>query len=169
MLEEIMKSKRKPKEKVILLTSTIMRDKKLFKEFMEILKTGSDGDKGTCADVMKHLTKDKPEIVLPYINELIQYINYKAPRVKWGIPESIGHMAQHFPGVVEKAVPKLLINTKDRSTVVRWCAAFALTEIAKKNLKLQESLINKFLNILKEETNNGVKNVYTRALKEINR
>jgi len=100
---------------------------------LRILKTGSDVEKGTCADVMKHISKDKPEIVVSYIDEIIEYANYRAPRVKWGVHESIGNLSQKFPKEVEKAVPKLLLSTKDESTVVRWCAAFALSEIAKNN------------------------------------
>ncbi|MBI4652482.1 hypothetical protein HY745_14640 [Candidatus Desantisbacteria bacterium] len=40
-------------------------------------------------------------------------------------------------------------------------------EIAKNNMELQPCLIKKFNDILKKETNNGVKNVYLKALKEI--
>ena len=167
MIVDILQSKRKPKEKVDLLVKNIIKNKELFEELIEILKKGTDVEKGTCADVMKHVTKDKPEIAAPYINEMIEYINYKASRVKWGIPESIGNMAQKFSQEVEKAVPKLFINTKEESIVVRWCAAFALTEIAKYNPKLQKELISQFNKILKKETNNGVRNVYLKALKII--
>ena len=76
MLEEIFKSKRKPKEKVTLLAQEINKDKKAFKELMQILKTGSDVEKGTCADVIKHVTKEKPEVALPYIDEIINYVNH---------------------------------------------------------------------------------------------
>ena len=51
---------------------------------IEVLKSGSDVEKGTCADVMKHVSKDKSEILVAYIDEIIGYINYKAPRVKMG-------------------------------------------------------------------------------------
>jgi hypothetical protein len=51
---------------------------------LRILKTGSDVEKGTCADVMKHISKDKPEIVVSYIDEIIEYANYRASRVKIG-------------------------------------------------------------------------------------
>ena len=132
---------------------------------IELLKIGTDVEKGTCAEIMKFISKDKPEIVAPHIDVLIEYIDYKAPRVKWGVPESIGNLAQEYPEKVEKAIPKLLINTKDKSTVVRWCAAFALTEIAKYNPKLQKDLSSKFDIMVKTEQNNGVKNMYLKALK----
>jgi hypothetical protein len=159
----------KPKELVAFLTESIEKDKKLFSELIEILKSGSDVEKGTAADVMKHVSKDKPEIVAPYIDDLIDYINYKAPRVKWGVPETIGNLAQKYPAEVEKAVPTLLVNTKDKSTVVRWCAAFALTEIAKSNPVVRKELGPKIEEIVKNEKNNGVKNVYLRALRSMNK
>jgi hypothetical protein len=167
ILEEIRGWKGKPKELVIFLTKSVKEDKTLFAQLVDCLKSGSDVEKGTCADVMKNVTKDEPEIATPYINEMIEYINYKAPRVKWGVPESIGNIAQKFPDQVEQAVPKLLINTKDESTVVRWCAAYALSEIVKNNHKIRSELFPKIEEIVKNEKNNGVKNVYLKALKTI--
>ena len=161
---------KKPKELVEFLTKTILKDKKLFSQLIEVLKSGSDVDKGTCADVMKHVSAEKPELFLPYINDLIGYINYKASRVKWGVPESFGNIAKKYPKEAEKAVPNLLKNTienKDNTTVIRWCSAYALSEIAKSTKS--KKLIKKINTISKKETNNGVKNVYLKALKIINK
>jgi hypothetical protein len=169
ILDEIRGWKGKPKELVIFLTKSVKEDKTLFAQLVECLKSGSDVEKGTCADVMKNVTKDEPEIATPYINEMIEYINYKAPRVKWGVPESIGNIAQKFPDKVENAVPKLLINTKDDSTVVRWCAAYALSEIVKSNSKTRSALVPQIEELVKHENNNGVRNVYLKALKAIER
>lgn len=135
-------------------------------EFICYFKSASNVDKGTCADAIKHISNDVPGTLAPYIPELIGYINYDVPRVKWGIPEAIGNMARQYPGEVESAIPKLLVNTKDASTVVRWCAAYALTEIAQYNKKAQKLLIPRFREIIKKEKNNGVKNVYLKALKK---
>jgi hypothetical protein len=166
-IEEILKSKNKPKEKLTNLVEAVKKEKISAKEFIEYFKTASDVEKGTCADAMKHISKDKPEILAPYIDELIGYINYDTPRVKWGVPEAIGNLAQKYPEEVEKAIPKLLINTKDTGTVIRWCAAYALSEIAKYNTKVQKELISKIKEIIEKEENNGVKNVYLKALKVI--
>ncbi len=93
-IKEILNSGRKLKEKVTLSATEIQKDNSLFNELMEILETGADVEKGTCSDIMKHVTAEKPEIAEPYINDLIRYINYKAPRVRWGVPESIGNIAK---------------------------------------------------------------------------
>jgi hypothetical protein len=164
-IKEILNSQMKPKKRVGKILESIKEDTSLFNGLMEIFRMGSDVEKGTCAEVMKFVSKDNPEIVAPYIDELIEYINYKAPRVKWGIPESIGNLADKYTNEVEKAIPNLMKNTKDKSTVVRWCAAYALSEIAKYNSKRQKELVSIFLEIVKNEKNNGVKNVYMKTLK----
>jgi hypothetical protein len=167
IIQNILASDKKHKVKVDLITEKVRSDKKLLAELFEILKNGTDIEKGTAAEVMKFVSKENPEMMLPYIGILIDYIDYKANRVKWGCPESIGFIAKEYPDKVEKAISKLLENLKDKSTVVRWCAAFALTEIAKYNSKKQKELAEKFQDLLQKEQNNGVKNVYLKALKEI--
>ena len=169
VIDEIRNWKGKPKELVAFLTESIGKDEKLFSQVIEILKTGSDVEKGTAADVMKHISKDKPEIVVPYVDDIVAYVNYKAPRVKWGVPEAIGNIAQKYPAEAEKAIPNLLANTEDESTVVRWCAAFALTEIAKNNPKARKELGSRIEEIVKNEKNNGVRNVYLKALRIMNK
>jgi len=165
IIEDILQLNIKPKEKQQKLVEAVLNGKIKGKELIEFFKSASDVNKGTCSDVMKHVTEKKPEILVPFIDDLLEYINYKAPRVKWGVPESIGNMAKKYPDKVEKAIPKLLQNTKDKSTVVRWCAAYALSEIAKYNSKKQKELKSIFLDIVKKEKNNGVKNVYMKTLK----
>jgi hypothetical protein len=167
IIQNILASDKKPKEKVALIAAKAGSDKKLLAELFELLKNGTDVEKGTAAEVMKFVSKENPEMLLPYVDIIIEYIDYKANRVKWGCPESIGNIAKKYPDKVENAISKLFKNLNDKSTVVRWCAAFALTEIAKYNLNRQKELTAKFQNLLKKEQNNGIKNVYIKALKEI--
>jgi hypothetical protein len=169
-IREILNSKIKPKEKVSSAAEIILKDHRCFKELMTILESGTDVDKGNCADIMKHVTAENPEIAESFIDDLIKYINYKTPRVKWGVPESIGNMAKKHPEKVEKAIPYLFKNTvenKDNSTVIRWCSAYALSEIAKASKN--KELINQIEEAAKKETNNGVRNVYLKAIKEVNK
>jgi len=155
------------KEQVAAMTEMAINDQQILAQIFDLLKTGTDVDRGTAAEVIKFVSKEKPDLMLPYIDLLIEYIDYKAPRVRWGCPEALGNMAQRYPVQVEKAIPKLLENLKDKSTVVRWCAAFALTEIAKHNLDRQQELVLIFYQLIETEDNNGVRNVYLKALKAI--
>lgn len=166
-IQNILQSQMKPKEKLTALVEAVTQKKISAKEFIEYFKSAPDVEKGTCADAMKHISKEKPEILAPYIDELIGYINYDAPRVKWGIPEAIGNLAQRYPKEVEKAIPKLLSNTRNKSTVIRWCAAYGLTEIAKNNSRTRRELMALFESLVKDENNNGVRNVYVKAIRFI--
>ena len=170
IIEDILCSKIKPKEKQAKLVEAVVSGKIKVKEFIDFFKSAKNTDKGTCADVMKNVSALNPEILAPYIDILLEYINYQLPRVKWGIAEAIGNMAKAYPDKVAKAIPYLLKNTtgdKINTTVIKWCAAFALTEIAKYNKQAQKELLPIFENIIKTEQNNGVKNVYIKAIKLI--
>lgn len=166
-VQEIMSSDLKHKEQVTVMTQMAMDDKKVLTELCNLLRTGTDVERGTAAEVMKFVSKEDPDRMVPYIDLLIEFIDYKAPRVRWGCPESIGNIARKHPYEVEKAIPKLLENLKDKSTVVRWCAAYALAEIAKSNHNKQRELVTLFNKLIKTEKNSGVRNVYVKALKEI--
>jgi hypothetical protein len=171
-IKEILESKTKPKEKQKILVETVLSRTIPIEEFIEYFISASDKDKGNCADAMKHISAENPEILAPYIETIIDYINYKAPRVKWGIPESIGNMAQLYPAETAKAIPFLLKNTSNdnnNTTVIKWCAAFALTNIAINNSEAANDLIPIFQEFIRTESNIGVRNVYVKALKEIDK
>ncbi|MBU4450726.1 MAG: hypothetical protein KKE35_05480 [Actinobacteria bacterium] len=170
LIEDILQSKIKPKEKQVKLVEAVISAKIPAKEFIDFFESAKDTNKGICADVMKNVAAQKPEILAPYIDILLQYINYPLPRVKWGIPEAIGNMAKDYPEKVAKAIPYLLKNTTDdriNTTVIKWCAAFALAEIVKYNAQIRKDLLPIFKKLIKTEQNNGVKNVYIKAIKII--
>ena len=104
-IEEIIQSKIKPKERQTRLVEAVINGTISTREFMDYFVTASDVDKGTCADVMKNVSAQNPAILAPYIDILLEYINYPLPRVKWGVPEAIGNMAKSYPDETAKAVP----------------------------------------------------------------
>ena len=57
-IKDVMKTwNKKPKELVVFLTEKIKKDKRLFPQLIETFKSGSDVEKGTCAEVMKFVSK----------------------------------------------------------------------------------------------------------------
>lgn len=164
-VKTILQSDKKPKEKVSLLADKAKKDKKILDELVEYFEAGSVADKGNCIEVMEYVSQDKPELIIPYLDFIIENLDYNAPKVKWETARVIGNLASKYPDRVEKSIKKLVLNAKDDGTVVRWSVAFALTEIAKSNSKLQKELVKRFNQIVKEESNNGVKNVYLKTLK----
>jgi hypothetical protein len=165
--EKIIKSSQKPKEIISLLAEKLTSDNGALSELISYFEKAPVTEKGHCIEAIEYATQEDPEIVSQQLDFVINNLSHKAPRVKWEAARIIGNIAKHYPDEVTKAVPGLLGNTNDKGTVVRWSAAFALTEIAKNNITLQAELILKFLDIIEYENNNGVKNLYFKALKSI--
>jgi len=171
-IEDILDSKIKPKEKQTRLVSGVVSGKIPVGEFIAFFEAAKDVHKGACADAMKHISAEKPGLLAPHIDALLKYVNHPLPRVKWGVPEAIGNMAKDFPEQAAQAIPSLLKNVTDNkanTTVIKWCAAFALGEIAKHNPKTRTQLLPMFEKLIKSEKNNGVKNVYLKAIMAIDK
>jgi hypothetical protein len=171
-IEEILSVKIKPKEKQQKLVKAVCDGKITAADFISFFKTTSDINKGNCADAMKHISAKKPEILGFYVDVLTRYVNYKLPRVKWGVQEAIGNLSKNYPEETAKAIPFILkntVNSEENTTVIKWCAAYALSEIAKNNPKTRKELIPIFESIVKKEKNSGVRNVYIKALKLVDK
>ncbi len=167
-IEAILQSKAKPKEKQIRLVEAVVSGEVPVPEFLAFFERARDADKGACADAMKHISASEPELLAPYLDVLFGYINHRLPRVKWGVPEAIGNMAKDCPDKAAEAIPYLLKNIADdevNTTVVRWCAAYALGEIARYNPAARDQLLPLFEHLIEHEQNTGVRNVYAKALK----
>jgi len=166
-IDEILKLKKKPKEIITLLAEKLKSDRGLVADLIRCFENGSVAEEGNCMEAIEYVTKEDPEFAENCFDFVIENINNEAPRVKWETARIIGNVAQKFPDKIKKTVPKLLENTTDKGTVVRWSAAFALTEIAKSNPELQKELTTKFNEIVKKESNNGVRNIYLKYLKDV--
>ena len=164
-IEEILQSEIKPKEKITHLANEIKKDKKFVGEIVKHFASAPVGDQGHLIESLEYASQDNPELVAPHLDFVICHLEDKAPRVKWECARIIANLALKFSDKTEKAIPALLKNTKDKGTVVRWSVAFALGEIAKSNSNAERILLPKMKELIKKETNNGVKNVYFKALK----
>lgn len=164
-IKEILKLKLKPKEKVVRFAEELKNGKGSIDELVKYFKDTSDVERGTCLSALAHIVKTNPEFIKNHLDFVFEQINDKAPRVKWEAGEIVGHVAGEFPDKVVKAIPKLLKNTMNEGTVVKWSAAYALTEIARGNPRTMKELAPIFEKIVDSESNSGVKNVYLKALK----
>ncbi|MBN1982623.1 MAG: hypothetical protein JW795_13905 [Chitinivibrionales bacterium] len=169
-IAEILALKIRPKERQTRLVEAVCCGDITVKSLIDFFLTASDVDKGTCADIIKHVSGKMPHLFDDSISALIRYINYKAPRVKWGIAEMVGNFARYKPEKAADAIPYLLKNTdenKTNTTVVRWCTAYGLSEIAINDKNCRMSLLPEMERIAGKESNPGVKKVYLKALKKI--
>ncbi|HJX50762.1 hypothetical protein A2Y99_05305 [Candidatus Gottesmanbacteria bacterium RBG_13_37_7] len=167
LLEEIRKSDRKPKDLLNYLTELIRKDKKLLQDLEVSIQSTKDAERGICMEALEYITHENPEYAAPHLKTIITSLSDKAPRVKWEAARIMGNIAKKYSEEALGAIPNLMKNTNDKGTVVRWSAAFGLTEIAIYNSKAANKLIPEFEKIIKKEKNNGVKNVYLKALKKL--
>jgi len=167
LLEEVRKASKLSKELVTRLAKAVLGNPKILSSFKEDLKNAKLTERGACMEVLEYASKENPAVAKPHIETVIGYLSDKAPKVKWESARILGNIAQRYPEDVAKSVDELLANTKDNGTVVRWSAAYALSEIAKYNIKQRSQLLKHIDRILKSEGNGGVKNVYLKALKFI--
>jgi len=167
LLTIIRLSDKKPKELLIYLAGLIKQDKTLLADFAVSLDNAKDAQKGTCVEALEYATQTNPEIAIPHLKSIINSLTDQAPRVKWEAARVIANLAPKYPTQAAQALDNLLLNTKDKGTVVRWSTALALGEILKANAKIRASLQKTIEDLVKKEANNGVKNVYLKALKVV--
>lgn len=167
ILDEIKKSDKKPKELNAFIAKLILEKKPSADDFTEALSYGDDAERGTCIEALEYATQTNAGIAKIYLSDVIKCLSDKSPRVKWEASRVIGNIAKALPKETEKALDALFKNTTDKGTVVRWSTAFALGEILKHNQTIRTTLLSKINAIVKKEENNGVKNVYVKALRVI--
>jgi len=80
-------------------------------------------------------------------------------QVNWKSCRIIDNAAQRLLDKVKEAVQGFLENTDDKGTVVRWIAAFTLTEIAKSSKDVRKRLVTEFKKMPEREDKSGVGNI----------
>lgn len=158
----------KAKDKTPLLGNMILNDATAIDTMVSLAQNAKDPVKGTLIEAMEYATQQKPEVAnSECFHFIIEHLESKAPRVKWESAKVIGNTAKLFPKLLPEAVEKLLVNTHHEGTVVRWSAAFALSEILKIKSGLNKDLIPTVQNICEREEKDSIKKIYLKALKNI--
>ncbi|HEY1045201.1 MAG TPA: HEAT repeat domain-containing protein [Bacteroidia bacterium] len=158
----------KAKDKTPILGKMILDDSSMIDTMVSIAQNSKDPIKGTLIEAMEYATQQQPEVVnTNCFHFIIEHLESKAPRVKWESAKVIGNTARLFPKLLPEAVEKLIVNTNHEGTVVRWSAAFALSEILKTKSGLNKDLIPTVQNICEREEKDSIKKIYLKALKSI--
>lgn len=168
-LEQIFKDKSlKPKERTEQLSKLILERIITIEDLTLFARSAKDPVKATCIESLEFATKADPGIITSdALSFVINCLREKAPRVKWESAKVIGNSIHLFPGKIDTAVKKLLDNTEDPGTVVRWSAAFALSQILKLKTGINDQLIPAIESIIEREEKNSIKKIYLAALKKI--
>ncbi len=157
----------KPKEKTETLSKWLIANPKKINHLIEFAVSSKDPFKATCIEAIEFATKTNPKIATINCLDFITNSLYeKAPRVKWESAKVIGNIASIFPEKLNEAIKYLLINSEHTGTVVRWSAAYALSEIIKLKTKMNKDLIPAAEAIIKREEKSSIKKIYQESIKK---
>lgn len=157
----------KPKEKTEKLCQHLDAGDIKVSDLMAYADKAKDAEKATCIESLEYMTKkDAATIDLKVLEWVVTQLGAKAPRIKWESARVIGNTIALHPKVAEHAIPGLLDNANNDGTVVRWSAAYALGEILKLKLTINETLLPALTNIMDQEEKNSIKKIYAAAIKK---
>jgi hypothetical protein len=166
-IKEILKSGSPSGEITQMLAEALKSNRDSVSQAIDYFAKAPAGEKGHIIEAIELITKNEPRFASACLDFIFSNIDHKAPRVRWEAQRIVANIAREFPEKVVEAIPGIIENTRDKGTVVRWSAASALVAIARANIETQKQLVPFFSEIVKTETNNGVKNIYLKGLKAI--
>ena len=157
----------KPKQKTEMLCQLLDTGDISVNDLMAFADKAKDAEKATCIESLEYMTKkDATAIDVKVLEWVVAQLTAKAPRIKWESARVIGNTIALHPKIAERAIPRLLDNTTNDGTVVRWSAAYALGEILKLKLPINQTLLPAINNIMDQEEKNSIKKIYAAAIKK---
>lgn len=168
-IQELLNNKsKKPKEKTEILCAAVASKEISVNELLDFAAKSKDPVKATCIEALEFATKQDQSVADKAVFSFVtESLSAKAPRVKWESAKVIGNTASLFKKDLDAAISKLLVNTEDEGTVVRWSAAYALGEILKLNTAYNTDLVPAVKAIAEREEKNSIKKIYIAALKKV--
>lgn len=169
MISEILKDKtKKAKEKIKVLGDAVLNGSITLDALLSFAEQAKDPEKASCMEAIEYATKLNPQIadenLLLFMSKML---TENAPRVKWESGKVIGNITALFPTKLDQVITNLLANTEHDGTVVRWAAAYALSELLKSKTVHNQQLLPAIEAICEREEDNGVKKKYLEAIKKI--
>lgn len=158
----------KPKPKTETLCQFLIDKKLSITELIEFAEPAKDPIKATCIEALEFITQKQPELLDKTAFAFVtNALTAKAPRIKWECAKVIGNTAHIHSLYLDEAIKLLLLNTKHEGTVVRWSAAFALTQILKLKTHHNTYLLNELTQICELEEKDSIKKIYLKGFKEL--
>lgn len=136
----------------------------------DIQEASLNADSKTLAlllEAMEEVTQKNPEAAtLDWLLFAQTYIDADANSLKRESARIVGNIAHLFEKDLDTAISKLLRNTKNDGTVVRWSSAYALARIILIPRFADSELFNQLTELSDAEEESGVRNQYRKALKK---
>ncbi len=116
-------------------------------------------------EALEEVTRSKPDIsTIEWLRFAAQYIEAQSNNLKRESSRIVGNIAHLFENDLTISIQKLLQNTNNEGTVVRWSSAYALAKIIVLPQFACCPLFDQLTEICEREANNGVKNQYIKSL-----
>ena len=167
-LNELLKSKDiKPKDKTVMIANAVLDGDLSIKDIIDLTSSFKDPAKATCMEAFEYATNKNPEVAnIELFGFAENNLSSKAPRLKWESAKVIGNIAHLYSDSLETAIPSLLENAKDDGTVVRWSAAYALTQIFLLPKYSNDEFRCILQDICESEEKASIKKIYVKVLKK---
>lgn len=137
------------------------------KEIEGILKEIDEKKSAIIFEAIEAVTNSDEQIAdIEWLNLAVENILSSNNSIKRETSRIVGNISHSFPNDLEKAIEKLLLNSKNTGTVVRWGSAYALSRIIVIPQYANSELFEKLTEICNCEEESGVKNQYIKALKK---
>ena len=157
----------KPLEKRIEIEEAIRLGILPIQEIQSLMDLIDDKKMALVFEAMEAITAKKPEMAgLEWLNFVQEYISSKSNDLKREASRIVGNIARLFPNYLEIAIQKLLANTNNDGTVIRWSSAYALGKIIPIPQYANSELFDVVSNLYEKEKDNGIKNQYLNGLKK---
>ncbi|MFP3154650.1 hypothetical protein LQZ18_09530 [Lachnospiraceae bacterium ZAX-1] len=122
---------------------------------------------GVILEAIESASRSNPSIAdIEWLNYVELYILSSSNSLKREASRIIGNIAHLFPDNLDSSISKLIENTKNDGTVVRWGSAYALGRIILIPQFANSDLFDTLTDLAEQETESGVKNQYLGGLKK---
>ena len=122
---------------------------------------------GLLLEAMEAVTNNNPAIAnKKWLSFAEPYITSKNNSAKREAARIVGNIAHIVPDGLDPIIQKLIANTEDAGTVIRWSSAYALAKIILVPDYANTDLYGILTLLYDKEKDNGVKNQYLNGLKK---
>lgn len=117
-------------------------------------------------ETLEEVTRKKPELsTSAWLDYTQMFLVSPSNSQKREAARIIGNIAHLYPAKLNDIINTLLNNTEDKSTVIRWSSAYALSRIILIEKYTCSPLLDRIMELAEKE--NGVKQQYLKTLKKL--
>lgn len=154
-------------EKRKIIIKELVEKNITIKEIESLLNDVDEKKLAIIFEAIEAVTNSTAQIAdIKWLHLVSEYILAESNSIKREASRIVGNLSHKFPNDLESVIEKLLTNSNNQGTVVRWSSAYALSRIIVLPKYANSELFDKLTEICSSENESGVKNQYVKALKK---